>query len=50
MKTSLYNKYYKLGFEHFINKEVFGLHKPNLATNLVYFVMMVSIIVLAQLF
>ncbi|MEQ9309675.1 MAG: hypothetical protein RLN90_09485 [Balneolaceae bacterium] len=50
MKYSLYNRYYKLGLEHFINKNLFGLHKPSLATNVTYLVLMLVIVVAAQLF
>jgi|TARA_R100001015_G_C4481411_1_gene61814 hypothetical protein len=29
MKAKLYEKYYKLGFDYYILKNVFGLHKPD---------------------
>lgn len=50
MKSSLYNRYYKLGLEYFVNKEVFGLHKPKAATNVIYFSIMLLMIVIANLF
>lgn len=50
MKPTLYNKYYKLGLEHFINKSIFGLHKPHTATNVTYFTLMLLVIVIAQFF
>lgn len=50
MKSSLYNRYYKLGLEHFINKKLFGLHKPTVATNVTYFVLMLVVVIVAQLF
>ncbi len=49
MKSSLYNKYYKLGLEHFINKQVLGLHKPSGSTNAVYFTLILMVIVIGQL-
>lgn len=50
MKKNLYNKYYKLGFEYTINKKVFGLRKPKVATNIVYFALIGLVIILAELF
>ncbi len=47
MKTSLYNNYYKLGLEHFINKRLLGLHKPTLYTNVFYLSLIVIIISIA---
>ena len=29
MKAKLYEKYYKLGFDYYILKNIFGLHKPD---------------------
>lgn len=29
MRAKLYEKYYKLGFDHYIFKNIFGLDKPN---------------------
>ena len=29
MRAKLYEKYYKLGFDHYIFKNIFGLHKPD---------------------
>ena len=49
MKTNLYNQYYKLGLEHFINKKLLGLHKPNVYTNVFYFGLILAIVMLAQI-
>lgn len=49
MKKTLYNKYYKLGLEHFINKQLLGLHKPNKFTNMFYFTIILLVIVLANI-
>lgn len=36
MKTKLYDKYYKLGFDHFMFKKVMGLHKPDKSITIFY--------------
>ncbi|MGB0346127.1 MAG: hypothetical protein ACPGGA_01505 [Balneolaceae bacterium] len=50
MKTGLYNKYYKLGLEHFVNKNYFKLHRPNLKTDVFYIALMATIITVALIF
>ena len=50
MKTSLYNRYYKLGLEHFINKNILHLHKPNISTNVFYLAVILTVIAFAQIF
>lgn len=45
MRAKLYEKYYKLGFDHFIFKNLFGLHKPDKAVKRFYY----TIIALALL-
>ena len=50
MKTdSLYEKYYKLGLEHFVNKRMLGLHRPDKVTNALYFGLMVVVIAVAYI-
>ncbi len=49
MKTGLYNKYYKLGFEHIVNKHYMKLHRPNIVTDVFYIALIVSIITIALL-
>lgn len=36
MKAGIYNKYYKLGFEHYINKHYLHLHRPDVQTDIFY--------------
>ena len=40
----MYQKYYKLGLDHFINKKLLGLEKPKGATYTVYLALMGLII------
>lgn len=47
MKSGLYNHYYKLGLEHFINKRLFGLHKTDIRTEVFYLGLILVIIILA---
>lgn len=49
MKTGLYNKYYKLGFEHLVNKHYLRLHSPNVVTDLFYIALMATIITITLL-
>jgi hypothetical protein len=49
MKKTLYNSYYKLGLEYFINKRFLGLHKPNAFTNLFYFALILIVLLLANI-
>ncbi len=50
MKTGLYNRYYKLGLEHFINRKLLGLHKTDILTEVFYLSVILLVIVLAQIF
>tara|TARA_Y100001935_G_scaffold217449_1_gene189688 strand:- start:136115 stop:136270 length:156 start_codon:yes stop_codon:yes gene_type:complete len=49
MKTGLYDKYYKLGFEHFINKKIMGLHKTRKGTEILYFLLIAFVLVFGNL-
>ena len=49
MKKTIYNQYYKLGFEHYINKYVLGLSKPDIKTDVFYFGLMAAIVLVANL-
>lgn len=40
MRAKLYEKYYKLGFDHYIFKNVFGLHKPDKNVKRFYYALM----------
>jgi hypothetical protein len=40
----MYQKYYKLGLDHFIYKKLLGLEKPKVATYTVYLALMGIII------
>lgn len=42
MRAKLYEKYYKLGFDHYIFKNIFGLHKPDKNVKRLYYVLIVS--------
>lgn len=44
MKPGTYNKYYKLGLEHFVNKHFMNLQKPSLITDVFYMTLMILII------
>ncbi len=46
---SLYGNYYKLGFEYYINKGLLGLHKPDRSTNIIYFVLMLVVVFVANI-
>ena len=49
MKKTLYNRYYKLGLEHYINKYLLGLKKPDLKTDVFYLSLIVMILVIGNL-
>lgn len=50
MKAVLFEKYYKLGFSHFVFKKVLGLKKPSSLLRWFYLGVMTLIAVLAQIF
>lgn len=39
MRAKLYEQYYKLGFGHYIFKEVMGLNKPDKAVKRFYYIL-----------
>jgi len=47
MKSGLYHRYYKLGFEHYINKHYLKLHKPNVITDVFYISLIGMVITVA---
>lgn len=50
MKSALYNKYYKLGFDYFINREILGLKKIDAKKEAFYLALITLIIVVANMF
>lgn len=48
-KDELFEPYYKLGLNHFINKEMLGLKRPKDATLHFYFLLMTAILLIAIL-
>lgn len=44
MRAKLYEKYYKLGFDHYIFKNIFGLHKPDKNVKRFYYAIIVTAI------
>ncbi|MBO6585402.1 MAG: hypothetical protein JJ953_04805 [Gracilimonas sp.] len=46
MRAKLYEKYYKLGFDHYIFKNIFGLHKPDKNVKRFYYVLIISALAL----
>ncbi len=50
MKSGTYNRYYKLGLEHFVNKHLMKLQKPNVTTDMFYISLMTAIIAGALIF
>jgi len=49
MKTKLYNRYYKLGFDYFINRQILGLKKIDGKKEAFYLTLITLIIVLANM-
>lgn len=49
MKAKLYERYYKLGFSHFLFKNVLGLKKPSKEVKLFYVILITIILILANL-
>ena len=46
----MYQKYYKLGLDHFLFKKVFGLKKPSIKIHFIYFAIITGVIALSELF
>ncbi len=42
MRAKLYEKYYKLGFDHYIFKNIFGLSKPDRNIKRFYYVIIAA--------
>ncbi|MFD2531911.1 hypothetical protein [Gracilimonas halophila] len=42
MRAKLYEKYYKLGFDHYIFKNIFGLNKPDRNVKRFYYVIIAT--------
>jgi hypothetical protein len=49
MRAKLYEKYYKLGFDYYIFKNIFGLHKPDKKVKRFYYVLMFSVLMIGFL-
>ncbi len=45
MKAGIYNKYYKLGIEHYINKHYLHLSRPDVRTDIFYMAIIGAVIV-----
>ena len=45
MRAKLYEKYYKLGFDHCIFKDVMGLRKPNKVVKRFYYVLIFGVVI-----
>jgi|AntRauTorcE11897_2_1112592.scaffolds.fasta_scaffold00284_22 hypothetical protein len=46
MRAKLYEKYYKLGFDHYIFKNVFGLNKPDRNVKRFYYVLIAAVLMI----
>lgn len=46
MRAKLYEKYYKRGLDHFMFKNVIGLHKPNKKVKRFYYAVIIAVVVL----
>lgn len=42
MRAKLYEKYYRLGFDYYINKNLLGLHKPDKNIKRFYYVVIAT--------
>jgi hypothetical protein len=49
MRAKIFEKYYKLGFDHLIFKDVMGLKKPKKDVKRFYYILMIVIIATALL-
>jgi hypothetical protein len=47
MRAKIYEKYYKLGFDHMMFKEVMGLKKPRKNIKRFYFILIVVVLIVA---
>ena len=47
MRAKIYERYYKLGFDHFIYKQLLGLKKPKKPVRRFYYTLMLLILVLS---
>jgi hypothetical protein len=44
MRAKLYEKYYKLGFDYYILKNIFGLNKPDKNVKRFYYVVIAAVL------
>lgn len=49
MKAKIYEKYYKLGFDHMMYKDIMGLKKPKTRTKTFYLILIVVLIAIGLL-
>lgn len=49
MRAKLYEKYYKLGFDHYIFKNIFGLNKPDKKVKRLYYAIIISVMTVGVL-
>lgn len=47
MRAKIYERYYKLGFDHFIYKQLLGLKKPKKPVRRFYYTLMLLVLVLS---
>ena len=48
MRAKLYEKYYKLGFDYYINKQLFGLHKPDKNIKRFYYIVIATTLLIGM--
>jgi hypothetical protein len=49
MKSKIYERYYKLGFDHLVFKEVMGLKKPRKSVKRFYIILIFVILIIGLL-
>jgi hypothetical protein len=49
MRAKIYEKYYKLGFDHFVFKQMLGLKKPKKAVRSFYYTLIFLILSISLL-
>ena len=49
MRAKIYEKYYKLGFDHMMFKDIMGLKKPKKRTKTFYLILIVVLIAIGLL-
>lgn len=49
MRAKLFEQYYKLGFDHYIFKNIFGLNKPDKTVKRFYYLLILVMVVLGKL-